>query len=340
MKKSIVKIIRLLPLVGLAMLGLQGSGQQLPLYSQYVFNKFLINPATAGSDGFTSYNITAREQWIGYTGAPRTYSVSYQTRVLKRKFRIKHNVFDNTVFVPKNEGKVGFGGYIFADRNGLIQKTGFQTSYSYHAWLADYTQMSLGIGLSGYFYRINVNETSFESPDDPLLNNDLLRRGVFIPDVDFGIYILNPMFDVGFSALQLVGAAAKIGNSAYNNYWMSRHYYLFASYNLRVGEKGQLEPAALVKMSEQMRPQVDIGANYIQNQAFWAGLTYRTDGAVIANIRFKVIPSRINMTSLFFGYAFDFTLNKIQRVTYGTHEFTLAVKFGDSAKRFRWLDRY
>ena len=46
------------------------------------------------------------------------------------------------------------------------------------------------------------------------------------------------------------------------------------------------------------------------------------------------------MTSVYIGYAFDFTLNEIQRVTYGTHEVTMALKFGDSAKRFRWLDRY
>lgn len=338
--KSSIPIKKVVSFLAIALLGQMVIGQQLPLYSQYVFNKFLINPSTAGSDGFTSYNVTAREQWIGYSGAPRTYSLSYQTRLLKKKFRLRQNVFDQTIYVPRNEGKVGLGAYIFSDRNGLVQKTGFQTSYSYHAWLADFTQMSMGIGLTGYFYRINVNENSFGSSDEPLLNNNLLRRGVFIPDIDFGIYFLNPRFDIGFSALQLIGAAAKIGSSAYNNYWMDRHYYIFGSYNFKAGRKGELEPAVLVKMSEQLRPQADIGINYIHDRGFWAGLTYRTGGAVIANVRFKVIPSRINMTSLFFGYAFDFTVNKIQRVTYGTHEITMAVKFGDSAKRFRWLDRY
>ena len=62
--------------------------QQLPVYSQYLYNKFLINPAHAGSDGYTSYNITAREQWIGYSGSPRTYSLSFQTRILKKGYRI------------------------------------------------------------------------------------------------------------------------------------------------------------------------------------------------------------------------------------------------------------
>src|SRR5512136_632106 len=81
--------------------------QQLPLFSQYNYNKFLINPAHAGSDGFTSFNITAREQWLGYSGAPRTYSLSYQTRFLKRGYRLKQNLFNETVYRPKTEGHVG-----------------------------------------------------------------------------------------------------------------------------------------------------------------------------------------------------------------------------------------
>jgi hypothetical protein len=43
---------------------------------------------------------------------------------------------------------------------------------------------------------------------------------------------------------------------------------------------------------------------------------------------------------MYIGYAFDFTLQEIQRVTYGTHELTFAIKFGDSARKYRWLDRY
>jgi hypothetical protein len=86
-------------------------------------------------------------------------------------------------------------------------------------------------------------------------------------------------------------------------------------------------------MSEQLKPQADIGLTYIFNQAFWAGLSFRTSGAIIANIGVKY-------QNLFFGYAFDFTLQEIQQITYGTHEITIAVKFGDSARKYRWLDRY
>jgi type IX secretion system PorP/SprF family membrane protein len=102
------------------------SGQQLPIYSQYLYNKFLINPAVAGSDGYMSISMSAREQWIGYSGAPRTVSVSMQTRLLKKGYRIKKTGSNKQVFRPKSDGKVGLGGYIFNDKNGLVQRTGFQ----------------------------------------------------------------------------------------------------------------------------------------------------------------------------------------------------------------------
>jgi len=322
-----------------ALLGQLSFGQQLPLYSQYLYNKFLINPAHAGSDGFTSFNITAREQWVGYSGAPRTYSLSFQTRLLKKRYRLNRNIFEKTIYRPKTLGRVGLGGYIFSDKNGLVQRTGFQTTYSYHLWVRDYTQLSMGLALTGYLFKVDVNEASFWESSEPLLNSDL-RRGIFVPDADFGIYLLNPRYDIGFSAQQLFGASAKIGNSAYNNYWMDRHFYLFGSYSFYTGVKTELQPSLLLKMSEQIRPQADIGFNYSYDQTLWAGIAYRTGGAIITNIRLKFVINRINMSSLYIGYAFDFTLNKIQRVTYGTHEITMALKFGDSAKRFRWLDRY
>ncbi len=315
------------------------TAQQLPIYSQYLYNKFLINPAHAGSDGYTSINLTAREQWVGYSGAPRTYSLSWQTRFLKKPYHLKGKAANKTSYRPKTDGRVGLGAYVFSDRNGLIQRTGFQATYSYHMWIQQKTQLSLGLAFTGYHFIINANESSFESPDEPWLT-DNLRRGVFVPDADFGIYLLNNKFDFGLSAQQLFGAAVKIGDYAYRNFHMDRHVYMFGSYYFDLGQKSELEPSVLGKMSEELMPQVDMGLTYIYDQSLWTGLTYRTGGGLIANVRFKYVAKHSDKTAFFFGYAVDFTLNQIQRVTYGTHELTVAVKFGDSSRRYRWLDRY
>jgi type IX secretion system PorP/SprF family membrane protein len=307
-------------------------GQQLPLFSQYLYNKFLINPAVAGSDGYTSVSLTAREQWVGYAGAPRTFSFSWQTRMLKKSFILKQTKVKRAVYRPKSDGKVGFGGYIFSDKNGLIQRTGFQVAYAYHMWLQKNTQLSFGLAFTGYYYKIDETQINFEDPNEPWMNNNL-RRGIFVPDLTFGAYLLNANYSLGFSADQLSEASAKIGGPAYKNFSMSRQYYLFGSYDFSLSSNTIIQPSFLLKMSEQIKPQADIGATYIYNQGFWVGLAYRTSGALIANVGVK-------FQNMFFGYAYDYTLQEIQSITYGTHEITVALKFGDNSRRYRWLDRY
>jgi len=64
-------------------------------------------------------------------------------------------------------------------------------------------------------------------------------------------------------------------------------------------------------MSEQLKPQADIGITYIYKQAFWTGLAYRTSGSYNRECGSQI-------PNLFIGYAFDFTMQEIQRITYGT----------------------
>ena len=158
-----------------------------------------------------------------------------------------------------------------------------------------------------------------------------------MPDAIFGVYLLNRKYNVGFSAYQLLGGAAKIGNAAYSNYNLFRHYYLFGSYSFEPTKDIELRPSVLLMMSEQQMPYIkplaEIGLNFVYNESFWAGLSYRTSGAIIANLGVKY-------TNIYIGYAFDFTLQEVQQITYGTHELNIAWKFGDSARRYRWLDRY
>lgn len=323
---------RLVYILVFILAGSYAAGQQLPVYSQYLYNKFLINPAVVGSDGYTSINLTAREQWVGYYGAPRTFSFSVQSRMLKQRYKIRRASSYRNTYRPKTDGKVGIGGYVFSDRNGLIQRTGAQVSYAYHMWLANATQLSMGLAFTGYHYKIDEKQINFEDPNEPWLNNNL-RRGMLIPDASFGVYLLNAKYSVGFSASELFEAATKIADDAFKDFRLDRHYYLFGSYSFLLNSQVELEPSCLFAMSEQLKPQADIGLTYIYDQSFWAGLSFRTSGAMIANLGVKY-------QNIFLGYSFDFTLQEIQQVTYGTHEITVALRFGDSARRYRWLDRY
>lgn len=120
---------------------------------------------------------------------------------------------------------------------------------------------------------------------------------------------------------------------------MYRHYYLFGSYNFQVHVRTELQPSIMLKMSDLLKPQADIGFNYIYDQSIFAGVAYRTGGVIVTNFRFRVVPSEVDMVSMFFGYAYDFSLNRMQKATFGSHEVMIALKFGGTSKRFRWVER-
>ena len=73
--------------------------------------------------------------------------------------------------------------------------------------------------------------------------------------------------------------------------------------------------------------------NLDYNGDYWAGLVYRTNGTLIALVGVRV-------SQLYIGYAFDYMLSSIQKHTYGSHEIVIALKLGDNARRYRWLNRY
>ena len=78
----------------------------------------MVNPAMAGNDGYTSFNTTARQQWLGFSEAPRTYSASWQTRVLRRSYKIINRpVKSDNRLKPSTKGRVGLGAYLVNDVN-------------------------------------------------------------------------------------------------------------------------------------------------------------------------------------------------------------------------------
>ena len=150
--------------------------QQKPEYSQYMFNTFLLNPAAAGADGFTSLNITERDQWVGLSGAPTTHSFSAQTRILKNSFIAKALSLRKKFSKRSASGRVGVGAYFYNDNNGPISRTGMQLTYAYHIPLRQ-SQLSFGISIEPYMFKVNVGMLNVKG-FDPLLIQGSLSHGV------------------------------------------------------------------------------------------------------------------------------------------------------------------
>ncbi|MEA3460625.1 MAG: type IX secretion system membrane protein PorP/SprF [Bacteroidota bacterium] len=328
MKQGIVYIILLLTL-GLAH---DLKAQQLPLYSQYVLNKFMINPAVAGHDGYTSFNTTARQQWLGFSQAPRTYSASWQTRVLKRSYKIINRpVKSDNRLKPSTKGRVGLGAYLINDVNANVARTGASFTYAYHIYLGR-QQLSFGLAGKIFQYRINRDQLNFGDDGDPVFNGDF-KTVAYSPDADVGVHFVDPNYFVGFSVSNLLETSVKSGGSDIADFQTDRHYWLMGAYRFHLSDMLDLESGTLLKTTENWNPQGDFTLKLFYADQFWGGLSYRTNKSMVL-----LLGVRVDI--LYFGYSFDWAFSEIGHFNYGSHEITLSVKIGDNARRYKWLNRY
>ena len=322
---------RLIYIVVLLVISLaEGKAQQTPVYSQYMLNGFLLNPAVAGAEGYTAANLTVREQWVGLTDGPATYALSFQTRLMQQSRISRSKPVRRRGRSASRGGKVGLGGYIFNHRNGAVNRTGLKLTYAYHIDL-ERAQLSFGLSMVGYQYSLDDSKIKLEIPDDNLWSG--VHQSVFIPDADFGVYLSSKYYWVGISADQLLESAVKFGDEGYETMIMERTYNLLGGYDFMINRDLTLSPSAYIKVAESGIMQLDISSKCYFKQDFWTGLTYRTGHSL-------VVLAGVRVDRLVFGYAYDIGLNGLMKQTYGTHEFTFVARFGDVASRHRWLNRF
>jgi type IX secretion system PorP/SprF family membrane protein len=306
--------------------------QQQPLYSQYMLNTFLVNPAVAGAEGLTAFNLTARKQWVDYSEGPSTYALSVQTRILKTSFRNRSRLIKSRSRRRRPSGRVGLGGFVYNDENGRIRRTGFQGTYAYHIYMRD-VQLSFGASMSAYQFKVNVTTDDGFEPNDPLLRNKLQKVS---PDANVGVMISTEKYYAGVSATSLFQSSIQFGSgSTTNAYRILRQYYLLGGYRIEPYKSDfAFEPSVLVTFTERKSSSTDINLKAYYRQDYWVGVSYRTVGAMVV-----MFGTRYQQFT--FGYAFDYNFTDVSNISrYGSHELMIGYKIGDSARRYRWLNRF
>lgn len=303
--------------------------QQLPLFSQYLFNGFIVNPAYAGLDGLSTVNLVAREQWMGLPYSPKTHIVSFQTRLLRQSFVHKGSAVRRRMMTQSTSGRVGVGGYIFNDRTGLINRTGGQFTYAYHMKM-DKATLSMAINASLSQFYIDRDKIKLETTRDQLIEGTNLN--MFIPDMGVGIVYSSENWYAGLSADQLFQAYLKLGKVIDQEYRLYSQFNLTAGYRYDIDDETSLEPTMLLKTTSNLNMQLDITAKVHFISDYWAGLSYRTGSALIFIAGAVVDPFT-------FGISYDYNLSTIRYSNIGSFELMAAYKFGNTPNRLRWLNR-
>ena len=304
------------------------SAQQQPVYSQYILDKYLVNPSVAGANGITTVNFISRQQYVGFENAPRTFALNVQSRLLDDSYILRRMKLRNNATRKSRSGRVGLGGSIFTDRNGLVNRTGFQGTYAYHINFENQWQLSGGISFMGYQFSIDDRDVPLADPADPLLANS--KKSFFVPDANVGVFITNGNLYGGITMTDLLASSLKIGREVYANYETLRKYNVLAGYKIPINSNFSVEPSFLLQ-GTRTNFALDLNAmvNYTDN--YWAGLSYRSNSSVILMLggRFDVF---------YLSYAFDLNMGPVSTYTSGSHEVIFGLRIGDNnLRRFRWF---
>ena len=292
-------------LVVLSGLVFNSFSQQLPLYSQYMMNGFLLNPGIAGSVDYFPVVLTARQQWVGITDAPSTQAISTHMLLSNQKF--------------------GVGGYLFNDKFGPVSRMGLQASFAYHLPLPGIdSKLGLGLSFKGFQYKLDETELILINEDDPAISKAV--ESTFVPDADFGAYLYNNNYFVGLAATQLIEFKIKLGDNIANENKMVRHYFLTGGYKFHLNETIDIEPSVLVKGTERTPFQLDFNIKGYFKKNYWLGFSYRTSNDIIAMLCVKV-------GKFYLGYAFDYTTTNIKNYSSGSHEIMIGFNIKEGAQK-------
>ncbi len=219
----------------------------------------------------------------------------------------------------------------------LVERTGGQFSYAYHIFIRN-SQISFGLTGNLFQYRISQDRARLKDPDIDRLSG-LIGKSTLIPDANIGINYMTEKYHIGISACQVFQSKLKLGNSAdfkdTEETRLLRHYYIVGDYNLsgRINSDWEWDPSILILFNERFRAQGEITMKAFYKRQYWFGLSARTTGDLVAMAGLK-------FRKYYFGYSYDYGFKGISRYTYGSHEICLTAKFGDTARKYRWLDRY
>lgn len=285
--------------------------QQIPHYTQALFNPYLVNPAVAGTNNQFQMRLANRLQWIGIHDAPVTFNIS--------------------CYGPFAKYDMGWGAFIANDNTGPTSKLSIMGSYAYNLKLVNDIRISGGLSLGLMQYRLDLgSDPSGEldyDPYDPAIISSAQSK--FLPDATFGLYVWNSSFNVGFSIHQLFGLKVKfypdmIGDTRWTQSVLKQHYLLSGGYWVGLNRHWDLEASAILKFmaGAPMQAEINMRTTYHQRQyEIWGGLAFRWRDAV------SILVGTNIQKKYLVGYSFDWSVLGISKYNSGSHEIMVGYLF-------------
>jgi type IX secretion system PorP/SprF family membrane protein len=318
----------------LLLFALSGSAQQDPMFTKYMFNSLVFNPAYAGAKDYLSVTLLHRDQWWGIdggiNGAPKTQSF--------------------TIHSPLENDKVGLGMSIVRDEIGPTNTISAMGSYAYRMPLGA-GKLCLGIQAGVMNYRSDFTKLTIQNlADQAFMNN--MTPNMWIPNVGAGVHYYVPnKFYIGLSSPNLLQTTLRDGgrvglDSAIAQQY--RHYYLFAGGAIPINSSLVFKPSILIKNvglfgefqadnTVGAPTEFDIDLSVLIYDALWVGVAFRSAFEGFTGTSSfdsgDVWVSYYLRNGFRIGASYDYTLTELSSFAQGSYEIMLGYEMNYKLKQ-------
>ena len=272
------------------------NAQQDPHYTQYMYNMNVINPAYAGSKENLSFGLLYRKQWVDIEDAPSTFS------------------FSGSVPVGKN---VGVGLSIISDKIGPVEENNVYGDFSYTLNLGGEHRLAFGMKAGATFQKVglfsDIGNGNVPNLNDPAFSENSSNSFM---NIGAGLFYYTNKYYLAFSIPNMLKATHLDYNGRKFGAETS-HYFLTGGYVFDLNPNLKFKPFAMVKSAFGTPVSFDVSTNFLLNEKFEVGATYRYQDSFGAMVNYAISPNvRI-------GYAYDHIISDLKVTTPSSHEVIL-----------------
>ena len=192
-------------------------------------------------------------------------------------------------------------------------------SGSYTVDLNNFDAVSFGLGLMANQWSFDNAGLEVWDVEDPSLNMGMEKS--LSVDAHFGALVSGQNYSFGLAVPQLIQARTGLSTSPQSisseENQRVRHYRFMGSYRYDINRQWQLEPAALVRVTERTPAQLDLYARVRYEGMVWAMAGFRTGESVLFGAGAEV-------ANFGFAYSYDLSAGAVRYLSPHSHEITVS----------------
>lgn len=279
--------------------------QQIPNYTQYLYNMQILNPAYVGSRAELSMSLLSRQQWVGIPGNPETKTFSINGRT---------------------QNGVGVGLTVVNDKIGLSESTNANIDASYTIVTSQFSRLSFG--LKGGITTYSNNFANAITPDSDIYAS---TSGNF-PNIGFGAFFYSRKFFMGLSLPYLLETPQFYIEENFKNSQLSKNpnFFFTSGVRLKLSESIMFKPSTMVRYTANLPISIDLNSNFLYRDIIETGVSYRHQSSISALFAL-IVKQKFRI-----GYAYDYKFQTLGN-NLSTHEIILHIDF-NLKRNSRWLE--